>query len=162
MSKVLMPRTRPQDYGFKVGDYHLVANAASGTVKAYEFSGKLLWERPILLQGQHDQYWAVGGDTPPGVWYLGQLHNDKANGTMDKAFGWMFFDMVDLEGREDGNNRAGLGVHGGGSSLRDPFAPRQPLVPTLGCPRMHNEDLEKYVLPLYQKGKVFLSVYQLG
>jgi hypothetical protein len=32
-------------------------------------------------------------------------------------------------------------IHGGGSSLKDPFAPRQKLTPTLGCTRGHNNDV---------------------
>lgn len=33
-------------------------------------------------------------------------------------------------------------IHGGGSGLADPFAPRQGWVPTYGCLRMQNEDGE--------------------
>lgn len=33
-------------------------------------------------------------------------------------------------------------IHGGGSSLPDPFAPRQGWTPTLGCLRVQNEDGE--------------------
>jgi RHS repeat-associated protein len=32
-------------------------------------------------------------------------------------------------------------VHGGGSSLEDPFDPNQPLTPTRGCTRGHNQDV---------------------
>ena len=33
-------------------------------------------------------------------------------------------------------------IHGGGSGVPDPFAPRQGWTPTLGCLRMQNEDGE--------------------
>ena len=33
-------------------------------------------------------------------------------------------------------------VHGGGSSLDDPYAPNQRLTPTFGCTRAHNKDVE--------------------
>jgi hypothetical protein len=155
------PRTHPRDYGFKDGDYHLVANAISKTIKAYDFKGKLIWEKPALLDGQRYEFWMYAGDTPPGVYKLGALYNDLANGTMERAYGWLTFDMVDLEGREDGNDRSGICLHGGGSSLPDPFAAYQKLVPTYGCIRMHNKDLSDAVLPLYKKGTVvYLSVYQ--
>lgn len=154
------PKTKPQDYGFKAGDYHLVANAGSKTIKAYDFSGKLLWERPALLEGQRYEFWKYSGDTPPGVYYLGTLYDDKANGTLDKAYGWQTYDMVDLEGREDGNDRAGICLHGGGSACPDPFAPYQSLLPTYGCIRIYNKDLVDYIHPLYKKGKVYISVYQ--
>jgi hypothetical protein len=154
------PRTHPRAYSFKAGDFHLIANAITKTIKAYDYKGALLWEKPALMEGQHYRYWLYAGATPPGVYYLGELYNDLANGTMERAYGWLTFDMVDLEGREDGNDRAGICLHGGGSALPDPFAPYQKLLPTYGCIRMHNQDLRDYVLPLYKKGRVFISVYQ--
>jgi hypothetical protein len=155
------PRTKPQSYGFKKGDYHVVLNAVSNTAKAYTFEGKLLWEVPCLLKGQNDKYWTRAGNTPPGVWKIGQVWHDKKNGEMTPAYGWIIFDLVDLEGREDGNNRAGLAIHGGGSSLADPYAPYQPLVPTLGCSRWHNKDLEKLDALVSQGTTVYVSVYQV-
>jgi hypothetical protein len=154
------PRTHPRDYSFKDGDFHLIANAIAKTIKAYDYKGTLIWEKPALMEGQRYEFWLYAGDTPPGVYYLGAIYNDQANGTMERAYGWLTFDMVDLEGREDGNDRAGICLHGGGSALPDPFAPYQKLVPTYGCIRMHNQDLRDYVLPLYKKGRVFISVYQ--
>jgi hypothetical protein len=154
------PRTHPKAYSFKDGDFHLIANAITKTIKAYDSKGALIWEKPALMEGQHYRYWLYAGATPPGVYYLGELYNDLANGTMERAYGWLTFDMVDLEGREDGNDRAGICLHGGGSALPDPFAPYQKLLPTFGCIRMHNQDLRDYVLPLYKKGRVFISVYQ--
>lgn len=155
------PKTKPQDYGAKDGDYHLIFNAQTKTVKAYQFGkGSLIWEKPALCDGQDPRWWVHAGDTPPGVYYLGAVYDDKANGTMERPYGWIFFDLVDCEGREDGNGRSGVGLHGGGSPLADPYAAYQPLVPTYGCIRMHNADLYHAVLPLYKKGKVWLSVYQ--
>ncbi len=37
------PTKRPQDFGFKQGDSHIVVNDISETAKAYSFDGKLLW-----------------------------------------------------------------------------------------------------------------------
>jgi hypothetical protein len=159
------PKTHPRDYGFSKGDFHLVVNAAAETIKAFTFEGKFLWERPCLAMGQNPNWRLRGGDTPPSVYKLGVLYDDRANGTMLRAYGWQFYDMIDCDNvrREDGENtngRSGVGLHGGGSSLADPFAPYQKLVATLGCLRMFNADLEDYILPLYKKGTVFLSVYQ--
>ena len=158
--KLLSPKTKPQDYGFKKGDFHLIVNALSKTARAYDSEGKLLWVVPALATGQDPRYWTRAGNTPPGVWHIGQIWKDKDNGEMTPPYGWYVFDLVDLEGREDGNNRAGLAIHGGGSSLPDPFAPYQGLVPTLGCVRMNNQDLIA-LYQLTQKGKVFVSVYQV-
>jgi hypothetical protein len=42
----------------------------------------------------------------------------------------------------DTGDSRGRDVHGGGSSLPDPLAPIQPLTPTQGCTRGHNQDLQ--------------------
>ena len=36
----------------------------------------------------------------------------------------------------------------------------QPLLPTLGCIRLHNVDLRDKVLPLYETGTVYVGVFQ--
>jgi len=155
------PRTRPQDYGFKQGDFHVVLNAASGTAKAYNSEGSLLWEVPCLLKGQDERFWVRGGNTPPGIYRLGQVWRDKENGEMTPAYGWLVFDLVDLEGREDGNGRSGIAIHGGGTGLPDPYAPYQELLPTLGCSRWRNQDLLKLDELVKTGGTVFVSVFQI-
>ena len=167
------PKKRPQDFGFKAGDSHLIVNDAMETMKAFSFEGKLLWEIPCLARGQYSDYeWKLNkSDTPPGLYKLGQLYNDYAlhgnKAPYDRtlmAYGWAFYDMIDLEGQETGIGRAGIGLHGGGSALGWPgaWAPQQPLVATHGCCRIHNSALVDKVLPLYRKGTVFLSVFQEG
>jgi hypothetical protein len=154
------PKTHPRDYGFKKGDFHVVLNAASGTAKAYTFEGVELWEIPCLLKGQDERFWVRGGNTCPGVYVIGQVWRDKENGEMTPAYGWIVFDLVDKEGREDGNGRSGLAVHGGGTGLPDPYAPYQELIPTLGCSRWHNEDLLRLDELVKTGGTVFISVFQ--
>jgi len=167
------PKKRPQDFGFKAGDSHLIVNDAMETMKAFSFEGKLLWEIPCLARGQYSDYeWKLNkSDTPPGLYKLGQLYNDYAlhgnKAPYDRtlmAYGWAFYDMIDLEGQETGIGRAGIGLHGGGSALGWPgaWAPQQALVATYGCCRIHNSALVDKVLPLYRKGTVFLSVFQEG
>lgn len=171
--KMIGPKKRPQDFGFAVNDSHLIVNDKVETMKAFSFEGKLLWEIPCLARGQYSDYeWKVKqSDTPPGLYKLGQLYNDYAiNGdspAFDRtllAYGWAFYDMIDLEGQETGIGRAGIGLHGGGTGLGWPgaWAPMQPLVSTHGCLRVHNRHLIDKILPLYRKGKVFVSVYQEG
>ena len=167
------PKKRPQDFGFKAGDSHLIVNDASEKMKAFSFEGKLLWEVPCLARGQYSDYeWTIQrSDCPPGLYKFGQLYNDYAlygstasyNRTL-MAYGWAFYDMIDLEGQETGIGRAGIGLHGGGSALGWPgaWAPNQPLVATYGCCRARNKDLIEKVLPLYKQGTVFCSVYQEG
>jgi hypothetical protein len=53
-------------------------------------------------------------------------------------------------------------IHGGGKACGWPgaWAPRQPLHATLGCIRMHNQDIRDRVLPLLATGRVWVSVLQ--
>ena len=55
----------------------------------------------------------------------------EANGP---AYGTFYIKTGDPRGRD---------IHGGGSGLNDPFAPRQGWVPTYGCLRMQNVDGEE-------------------
>ena len=172
-SKIIMvgPKKRPQDFGFKQGDSHLIVNDANETMKAFSFEGKLLWEIPCLARGQYSDFeWKIkNSDTPPGVYLFGDVYKDYER-VGDKpaydrtlmSYGWYTFDMVDLEGQERNNGRAGIACHGGGSANGWPgaWAPNQPLVPTHGCLRLKNIDLRDKILPLYKKGKIFCSVFQ--
>ena len=78
------------------------------------------------------------------------------------AYGWVSFDLEELENQEAGYGRAGIMMHGGGSGDGWPgaWAPKQPLLTTYGCVRYHNQDLKDKILPLTKTGKVFVSVYQ--
>jgi hypothetical protein len=165
------PKKRPHDFGFKQGDSHLVVNDASETMKAFSFEGKLLWEIPCLARGQYSDFeWKIRrSDTPVGLYVLGQLYNDYAlhgnKAPYDRtlmAYGWAFYDMVELEDQERSLGRAGIGIHGGGSALGWPgaWAPEQRLLATHGCVRARNADLIHRILPLYRQGKVFVSVWQ--
>jgi hypothetical protein len=162
---------RPQDFGFRLGDTHIIVNDVTETAKAYDFNGRLLWEIPALARGQGSDYVFSdnSSDTVPGLYRLGEIYNDYAkygpNPSFDRtlmAYGWLSFDMVELEGQEAKYGRAGLMIHGGGSSNGWPasWAPKQRLVPTLGCVRLYNIDLRDKLLPLYKKGTVFITVYQ--
>ena len=167
------PKKRPQDFGFKKGDSHLIVNDANETMKAFSFEGKLLWEIPCLARGQYSDFeWKItNSDTPPGLYKIGAIYKDYEK-VGDKpaydrtlmAYGWYSFDMVELENQETGNGRAGIMTHGGGSANGWPgaWAPKQPLVPTHGCVRCHNIDLRDKILPLAKTGTIFISVFQEG
>jgi hypothetical protein len=167
------PKKKPQDFGFKQGDYHLVVNDVSETMKAYDFSGKLLWEIPCLARGQgsDSEFTLQKTDTPPGLYKIGSIYRDYdrvgANPSYDRtlmAYGWYSFDLVELENQEAKYGRAGIMIHGGGSAAGWPgaWAPKQPLFPTHGCCRTHNIDARDKILPLIKTGTVFVSVYQEG
>lgn len=166
------PKKRPQDFGFKQGDSHVIVNDISETAKAFSFDGRLLWEVPCLARGQYsDQEFTItNSDTPPGLYKIGAIYRDYDQygpaPSYDRtlmAYGWYSFDLVELENQEAKHGRAGIMIHGGGSANGWPGAwqPRQRLFTTYGCVRMYNEDLRSKLLPL-TKGTVFVSVYQEG
>lgn len=165
------PTKRPQEFGFKAGDSHLIVNDVTERVKAFDHSGKLLWELPCLARGQgaDNQWHRTAFDTPPGLYKVGAVYNDygtygsQAPRTRETiAYGWLSFDLIELENQEARYGRAGIMLHGGGSACGWPGAwePMQALHPTLGCVRMHNQHLRDFVHPLTKKGKVFISVWQ--
>jgi lysozyme len=149
------------DFGFKKGDYHLVMSDVTEQMSAFDSDGKKLWTIPALAKGVEGSDWRLtGADTPPGIYKLGVVYCDIETGNLDPAYGWYTFDMEDLEGQETGIGRSGICLHGGGSAAPDPQAPYQPLLPTFGCVRVHNQDLRDKILPLYDSGTVFLTVHQ--
>lgn len=160
---ITSPKVKPN---LGLNDSHLVANAATNTIKAYSVNGSFLWEKNCLLDGQNPNWRSTGGNTPPGLYKFGAVYNDYTPDpeyTRERAsFGWLSFDMVDIEGNEDNNGRAGIMIHGGGSACGwdGAWQPVQMLYPTYGCIRMHNITLLDSVLPLHKKGTVYVSVYQ--
>lgn len=166
---MISPTRKPQEFGFKAGDFHLLANGVTKTLTAYSYEGKKLWVVPCLCQGIGGNWRVSQGDTPPSLYKIGAVYNDVAthgvNAAYDRtllSYGWISFDLVDLEGREDNSGRAGIMIHGGGKACGWPgaWSPKQPLYQTLGCVRCHNVDLRDKILLLVRQGTVFVSVYQ--
>jgi len=168
------PKKSPKDFGFKSGDFHLIVNDISETVKAYSHDGKLLWEVACLARGQGSdyEYKFTNTDTPPGLYKIGTVYRDYdavgPNPTYDRtlmSYGWYSFDLVELENQEAKHGRAGIMIHGGGSANGWPgaWAPMQPLCTTYGCVRMHNAHLRDKLIPLCTgNNTVYVSVYQEG
>jgi GH24 family phage-related lysozyme (muramidase)/lipoprotein-anchoring transpeptidase ErfK/SrfK len=165
------PRKTPQDFGFSGSDSHVVVNDGTETAKAYDVDGRLLWEIPALARGQgrENQYQETSTDTPPGIYRIAKkIYRDYEQDpsptySADRcSYGWYSFDLEDLEMQERRFGRAGIMVHGGGTACGWPgaWAPLQPLHSTLGCVRLHNQDLRDKLLPLVEKGTVYVSVYQ--
>lgn len=165
------PKKRPQDFGFKAGDSHLIVNDANETMKGFNSDGKLLWTIPSLARGQFSDFeWKIQrSDTPPGLYKVGTVYRDyEKNGDKPPfsrtlmSYGWYSLDLIDLEGQERNNGRAGIMIHGGGSACGWPgaWAPNQALFPTHGCVRCRNVDLRDKIVPLLKTGSVFVSVFQ--
>lgn len=164
------PKKKPQDFVSK-GEtwFHIVVNDVSKIAKAFDSEGKKLWELPALARGQDDRWTVRRGDTPPGLYKIGQVYrdydelgNNPGFSETLRLYGWYSFDLIDLENQESKVDRSGIMLHGGGSACGWPGAwdPYQYLYATHGCIRMHNKDLRDAILPLTEKGTVFISVWQ--
>jgi predicted chitinase len=152
----------------KPGDSYLLVNDRDKDMEAYDNMGKLLWKIPCLCSGQTSDWTKNSGDTPPGLYKIGQIYRDyeknpnPPQSDTAQAYGWYSFDMIELENQEAVNNRAGIMIHGGGSACGWPGAwnERQTLYPTLGCIRVHNIDCRDKILPLCSRGTVYVGVFQ--
>lgn len=173
MAPLIGPKKRPQEFGFKLGDHHLIVNDYSETLTAYDFHGAPLFTIPALARGQGaDTEWeSPNTDTPPGLYKVGSVWRDYDRlgdnpGRQPDLmpYGWYTLDLEELEAQERRYGRAGIAIHGGGSGLGWPgcWQPRQALLSTHGCVRCHNIDLRDKIMPLVAKGTVFVSVYQEG
>jgi GH24 family phage-related lysozyme (muramidase) len=169
-SGMVGPQRRPD---LKPGDHHLIANDVAETITAYTHDGKRLWQAPCLCRGHgKEAEWSrTGEDTPPGLYLAGKVYRDYEEDPSEtfseerRAYGWYSIDLIGQEGQEGPNSspyRDGIMIHGGGTACGFPGAwkPRQPLHPTLGCPRMHNADLRDLLVPLLALGRVWVSVLQ--
>lgn len=112
---------------------HLEFDSATERCKIFRGDGTCIREIEM-----HDK--AVGpgfarwGRCPRGKYRLG------APVEMDEpAYGYHFTPVAGTPGRQ------GIGIHGGGTGLADPFAKQQGWAPTHGCLRVQNEDNDALV-----------------
>lgn len=84
---------------------------------------------------------------PPGEGYtIGAPQDCGPDSDDGVAYGYYFTPIGDNPaGDLAAHGRDGLGIHGGGSDLAEPFAPRQGWEWTFGCPRMQNADNQQLV-----------------
>ena len=168
--RMVGPGKRPD---LKPGDHHLIANDVNQTITAYTHDGVKVWQVPCLCRGQggESEWNTTGSDTPPGLYLVGKVYRDydddpsKRFSEERRSYGWYSLDLMGQEGQEgpgSRNGRDGIMIHGGGTACGWPgaWAPRQELHPTLGCIRMHNQDIRDRVLPLLLTGRIWVSVYQ--
>lgn len=138
------------------GDVHVIINDWErryiGEAKCYTAAGTMLWNIPALCKGvEGNGRWDVrNGDTPPGLYLAGLITETRKDEPtwIWNAYGRWCIDMVEQQGQEESVGRAGICWHGGGTAAPIPLANYQQLVPTLGCVRSHNLDLEMKVVPL--------------
>ena len=137
----------------KPGDLHLILDAGQRSSKLFKPNVTLIFgcEARNRTVNEGEGHW---GHCPPGEYCLGA---PRAKNTV--PFGPYFVPIVDFGNfhtmRDFG--REGIGLHGGGSGLPDPFAPRQGWQITEGCWRYQNEDISHLVVlvkPIQMAGGV--------
>jgi len=148
-------------------DLHLVVDGTTNTAKMFDYNGLDLYEIPCLPHGVKGPGWTMqGGDTPPGTYLVGDwvptLDTDDERTHQEYGVGYYY--LIEQEGQESKEGRAGVGMHGGGTGLADPMALVQELLKTLGCIRFHNRDILKLHNSITwirrTNGRVFVTVIQ--
>lgn len=119
-----------------MSELHLVWSRRMERGKLFSREGQLVWAAEMRNRCVHDDY-GRWGRCPPGDYPLGVPHPHD-----DPAFGKWFIPVEGVVGR------VGIGIHGGGSGLPDPFAAEQGWVITHGCFRLQNMDLDELVAVL--------------
>lgn len=99
------------------------------------------------------------GHCPPGEFLLGSPIPKR-----EVAFGAWFIPVLDYADHHAMRDfqREGVGIHGGGTGLPDPYAPKQGWQITEGCIRCQNRDLATLVIMVHARqqlgGKAYLTV----
>lgn len=86
---------------------------------------------------------------PPGLFYIGAPQHLSPP---EAPYGHVFTPLYDnpTSNAFAAHGRDGIGVHGGGSDLPDPFAPSQGWEWTFGCLRLQNIDNETIFVPFVE------------
>jgi hypothetical protein len=148
----------------KPHDLHLVVNAAADLLKCFDAFGRKKWTVPAHNEGVAGPGWRVRyGDTPPGVYRVTRVERIPRNDADADAYGPAYLYLEPVSGPAAETDRSGIGLHGGGSRLPAPLAPRQGWAATHGCVRTQNEDLMTRVVPAVEwthsrGGTVWLTV----
>lgn len=108
---------------------HLIFDSDTQTLKAFDPDGHCRFQAECHDKAVLGPGFGRWGRCPRGEFPLGapQAHDEP-------AFGLWFTPIENTPGRQ------GIGIHGGGSRLLNPFAPRQGWASTHGCLRLQNED----------------------
>jgi lipoprotein-anchoring transpeptidase ErfK/SrfK len=128
-----------------VGPLHAVFNDTTNRFKLWEDRGEEPARQLMDVEGRNDTVrlgWLRWGACPRGEFRIGSpIRTDSA------AFGAWFIPVLDrgAGGPMKRFGRSGIGVHGGGTGLPNPFARGQGWRKTHGCIRLQNYELEEVV-----------------
>lgn len=122
----------------KPHDYHMILNADARTLKLFDATGLFVFGSEVRNRTVNDGQYGHWGNCPPGEYVLGKpIFKDTV------PFGRWAIPLLDYGDHHSAadHGRVGLMIHGGGSGLARPFAPRQGWQITKGCWRVQNVDL---------------------
>lgn len=132
------------------GDVHFVVNAKSRKIKCYDSNGKMKWMTEARCEATNGGYQNFQGNTPPGLYKCGAPDDVLSSESDRNSYGPWFVPLEEQEGQMSRYGRAGIGVHGGGSGLANPYySPKQGWVVTHGCIRVQNDDLNRFVKTVF-------------
>jgi len=134
---------------------HIIFSGPNQTLKVYDMrSHDLVWScvaRNDTVASGFGHY----GACPPGDYQLGA---PQPLSPPEVPYGFFYTPLLDVNGLWAAWGRAGIGVHGGGSGLPDPFADQQGWMMTEGCIRLQNDD-NAHFIRICAAGDLF-SVFQ--
>ena len=125
---------RPEDTMFH---FH----ADQQKLKCFHGNGMMQWWVTAKGIGSRMDF-GVNGNTPPGLYELEQPQPISPRDEKAPALGLWFVPLKPFISHDCVKfGRKDIGIHGGGSDLPQPLAPRQGWESTLGCIRVQNQDL---------------------
>lgn len=142
---------------------HLVFNGPSNYLKLFNGGGSILFSADAYnvtvgtVENNDSRFYGHYGACPPGVYTLG---TPMVLDPQEVPYGGFYIPLIDVNALWVRYGRDGIGIHGGGSGLGDPFAPRQGWVETEGCFRLQNVDLAILVGHLQGLSSVEFTVFQ--
>lgn len=147
-------------------DLHIVISGTAKRCVIWNKAGERLFQCEARTDGWEGPGYDVhNGDTPPGLYECGvPIFTQKSEPDRTWfAYGPVFVDLVELQDQERSRGRAGVGLHGGGSGLPDPLAPKQGWYKTHGCVRFQNHDImhivKNFIIPCQSKaGTAYVNV----
>ena len=130
---------------------HIIFTAAARTCQVFDAGGALRLEcearnDTVETEKHGPKFYGHFGACPVGEYSLGRARDNAAEKPGELvAEGPYYVPLVDVNGLWLANDRSDIGVHGGGTELPAPDAPEQGWAVTLGCWRLQNADLRRFV-----------------
>lgn len=105
-------------------DVHFVVNTATHRLKCFLAGGKMKYMIEARCEGVGGSCEYRYGATPPGLYKCGSPEMIPLSDPESASYGPWFVDLIEQQNQERSRGRAGVGVHGGGGGLSNPYASR--------------------------------------